>query len=152
MDEVLGIADEEIGPRTMWMCPESFDQFCRRQKIYPVTEYGLGVPYHAEDGALEGDSAGPTAYQACAAVRTNCAEFDGAVGYVVEGKGISLSELVFSDDRRVFHHSQAKWEQLAELSGGWQTFGSSKRLSWNTKKGTCIFESSRHGQEGPSPQ
>ena len=55
MDEVLGIADEEIGPGSIWKCLESFDQFYRRQKIYPVTEYGLGVPYHAEDGAFEGD-------------------------------------------------------------------------------------------------
>ena len=96
----------------MWKCQESFDQFYQSQKIYPVTEYGLGVPYHAEDGALEGDSAGPTVYQACAAVRTNCAEFDGAVGFVVDGRSISISEFVFSDDRRLIHHSQAKWERL----------------------------------------
>ena len=108
MDEVLGIADEEIGPGSMWKCQESFDQFYRRQKIYPVTEYGLGVPYHAEDGALEGESAGATVYQACAAVRTNCAELDGAVGYVVEGKGISFSKVVFCDDRRLFYHNLAK--------------------------------------------
>ena len=65
MDDLLEVAEEELrddmgvedmdegeGPKVkyslMWKCGQHYDQFYRRQVIYPITEYGLGNPYGAE--------------------------------------------------------------------------------------------------------
>ena len=71
MEEVLGVADKEIGTRSMRKRQEQFDQFYRTQQIYLVREHGLGIPYQAKDGAVEADSTGRTVYRACTAVWTN---------------------------------------------------------------------------------
>ena len=91
MDEVHAVADKEIGTGLMWKCKEQLDRFYRRHQIYPVPEYGLGIPYQAEDGALEGDTVGPTVYQAGAAVGTNHTEFNGTVHFLVGDKGININ-------------------------------------------------------------
>ena len=57
-EEEDGVSQEEA----VWFCQDRFDQFYRRQVIYPVTEHGLGEPYGAADGLLEGDSAAPAVY------------------------------------------------------------------------------------------
>ena len=91
------------------------DQFYRRQQLYQVTEYGLGLPYQAQDGALEGDCAAPSAYQSASAVRTWCKDPQGAVTFGSGDKQISISETVFSDDRRLFHYRQTKFEGLVGI-------------------------------------
>ena len=129
MDDLLEVAQEELrddmgvedmdeveGPGVksslMWKCGQHYDQFYRRQVIYPITEYGLGNPYVAEDGALEGDSSGPTVYQTCSAVRTACTGDDGCVRFAHQGKLIAVSEVVFSDDQRLLHRDKLRFEQL----------------------------------------
>ena len=105
----MRIAEEE-GGIAVWDCQEQMDQFYRRQVLYPITEFGLGDPYQAEDGALEGDSVAPAIYQTASAVRTACTEEEGAVRFSLGGKQVALNELVFSDDRRIFHYDQRKFE------------------------------------------
>ena len=90
------------------------DQLHLSQQLYPVTEFGLGEPYQAEDGALEGDSAAPAIYQTACAVRTARTTEEGAARFSRDNKQVAVSELVFSDDRRVFHHDLAKFEQWVE--------------------------------------
>ena len=79
----MEIAGEELGDVT-WMCGDRFDQFYRRLEIYPVTQFGsLAVwqPYQTPDGIMEGDSAGLTVYQTCAAVWTACGPKVGSVSF-----------------------------------------------------------------------
>ena len=104
---------EECGA-AVWDCQDTVDQFYRRQELYPVTEFGLRDPYRAEDGALEGASAAPALYQTASAVRTACKSGRGAVRFPLGSKIVELSELVFSDDKRIFHHDQRKFEQWVE--------------------------------------
>ena len=113
LSALLRIAESE-GDVAVWDCQEQMDQFHRTQRLYPVTEFGLGEPYQAEDGALEGDSAAPAIYQTASAVRTACITEDGAARFSLGAKQVALSELVFSDDRRIFHHDRKKFEQWVE--------------------------------------
>ena len=105
---------ESEGDIAVWDCQEQMDQFYRRQELYPITQFGLGEPYQAEDGALEGDSAAPAIYQTASAVRTACTTAEGATRFSHGDKQVVVSELVFSDDRRIFHHDLHKFEKWVE--------------------------------------
>ena len=115
LDELTEIASEGGLEEALWTGGKVLDQFYRRQQLYPVTEYGLGLPYQAQDGALEGDCAAPSAYQSASAVRTWCKDPQGAVTFGSGDKQISISETVFSDDRRMFHYRQTKFEGLVGI-------------------------------------
>ena len=95
LDELTEIASEGGLEEALWKGGKVLDQFYRRQQLYPVTEYGLGLPYQAQDGALEGDCAAPSAYQSASAVRTWCKDPQGAVTFGSGDKQISISETVF---------------------------------------------------------
>ena len=64
-----------------WDCEDRFQQFYQRQRMFPVTRFGLGEEYQAEDGCMEGDTAAPTVYQSCSAVRTKCLPIGAAVQF-----------------------------------------------------------------------
>ena len=122
LDQLLSLAAEADDEQSTlqgvrdayWMAEGDVDAFYRRQRIYPVTAYGLGRPYSAEDGMLEGDSAAPTVYQTAGAVGTSCTTVEGAVRFSGPHGAVALSEFVFSDDRRLIHHKKHLFEELVE--------------------------------------
>ena len=107
-EEEEGVSQEEA----VWFCQDRFDQFYRRQVIYPVTEHGLGEPYGAADGLLEGDSAAPAVYQTASAVRNRCSLVSEAVHFSKGDKVLGVSELILSDDRRLFDFRKEYFEDL----------------------------------------
>ena len=80
-----------------------------------MTRFGLGEEYQAEDGCMEGDTAAPTVYRSCSAVRTKCLPVGAAVRFGGRRGVLSLSEVVFSDDRRLFHHDEEKFGELVQV-------------------------------------
>ena len=55
--------------------------FRPRLKIYPVTQFRLGLLYTTPDGIVEGDNTGGMVYQTCAAFQTTCGTKEGAVRF-----------------------------------------------------------------------
>ena len=64
---------------------------------------------------MEGDTATPTVYQSCSAVRTKCLPIGAAARFGGRRGVLSLSEVVFSDDRRLFHHDEEKFGELVQV-------------------------------------
>ena len=74
-----------------WDCEGRFQQFYRRQRMFPVTRFGLGEEYQAEDECMEGDTAAPTVHRSRSAVRTKCLPVGAAVRFRGK-KGSAVAE------------------------------------------------------------
>ena len=79
-----------------------------------MTRFGLGEEYQAEGGCMEGDTAALPVYHPCSAVRTKCLPIGAAVRFGGRRGVLLLSEVVFSDDTRLFHHGE-KFGELVQV-------------------------------------
>jgi len=98
----------------LWIYGLAYDQFNRKQVIYPVTGCELGNTYGAEGGALEGDSSRPI-HQTYSAVRIARRGPAGCGNFAHWGKLMNNSEVGCSNDHRLFHQDENKVEGLSRV-------------------------------------